>query len=129
MSGGPYDLEIAANGSVRGLSDRGRGILADLGLNDPALRLTFTWPHWHLSDPALSTLPVVVRPGGGRHRADSITDDLTVENVARYHAHCDLVARTQYVSHLIGTVGRHACRCDTCIVQDAIDHVLTEAFR
>ncbi|MBU8830857.1 hypothetical protein [Mycolicibacterium goodii] len=44
---------------------------------------------------------------GGRHRAEDITNDLTVENVDRYRAYCANVARTRYTGHL-GTAGRHA---------------------
>lgn len=42
----------------------------------------------------------------GRHRADTITLDLTVENLARWRAHDDLTLRTMYIGHL-GVPGRH----------------------
>lgn len=44
--------------------------------------------------------------GGGRHRADTITNDLTVANLARYRAHVAITRRTMYTGHL-GTPGRH----------------------
>lgn len=42
----------------------------------------------------------------GRHRAEDITLDLTLDNLARYYAHQNVVARTRYTGHL-GTPGRH----------------------
>ncbi len=45
-------------------------------------------------------------PYEGRHRAESITDDLTVDNVARYRAYSNNIMRTRYTGHL-GVPGRH----------------------
>lgn len=42
----------------------------------------------------------------GRHRAEDITDDLTVENLARYRAYQAVIQQTRYIGHL-GVPGRH----------------------
>ena len=42
----------------------------------------------------------------GRHRAEDITHDLTVENLALYRAYREMTRRTKYVGHL-GVPGRH----------------------
>lgn len=45
-------------------------------------------------------------PYSGRHRAEDITNDLTVENLARYRAYREVTQRTKYIGHL-GVPGRH----------------------
>lgn len=42
----------------------------------------------------------------GRHRAEDITLDITIENLARFRAYKANTLRTHYTGHL-GTAGRH----------------------
>lgn len=42
----------------------------------------------------------------GRHRAEDITNDLTVENLTRYRAYQMVILQTRYIGHL-GVPGRH----------------------
>ena len=61
----------------------------------------------------------------GRHRAEDITLDLTIENLARYHAYSANIMRTYYTGHL-GVPGRHEkptryCGRGPCAMLDGHD--------
>ncbi len=106
------DVWLDHDGRARPLTERGRDVLAEL--DDPALVLRAHRPHWDLEDPVYAGL-LIFEHDKGRHRAEDIGPDITIETVARFRAYKANCKRTRHTGHL-GTRPRHECRCRRCVV-------------